>query len=136
MLKFRVPVQRRRAATFPQGALRSARRYNSWQGHLMLSSLPALLRLRFSACASRLRFSACASHLSVVVRPIHHQFHILSPYKILLIPYLVNYFVLPQIVATVFNYFGVPYFLFFFFRGRGSADPSALLVTEPGRTSP
>ena len=91
----------------------------------MLSSLPALLRLRFSACAS---------HLSVVVRPIHHQFHILSPYKILLIPYLGNYFVLPQIVDTVFNYFGVPYFLFF--RGRGSADPSALLVTEPGRTSP
>ena len=131
MLKFRVPVQRRRAATFPQGALRSARRYNSRQGHLMLSSLPALLRLRFSACAASLallclrfsacaslpallclRFSACASHLSVVVRPIHHQFHTLSPYKILLIPYLVNYFVLPQIVATVFNYFGVPYFPF------------------------
>ena len=78
----------------------------------MLSSLPALLRLRFSACASRLRFSACASHLSVVVRPIHHQFHILSPYKILLIPYLGNHLVLPQIVDTVFNYFGVPYFLY------------------------
>ena len=52
MLKFWVPVRRRRRATFPQGALRSARRYNSWQGHLMFFSLPALLRLHFSVCAS------------------------------------------------------------------------------------
>ena len=41
-----------RRATFPQGALRSARRYNSRQGHLMFSSLPALLRLCFSICVS------------------------------------------------------------------------------------
>jgi len=144
MLQFQAPVQKRtttfsrRLFTILLPFLLRGSTYKASVGHLT----PLFLIVRLShCCLSRLHAiglgpSTFSDTLSLIIVDLLASILIILYCSVLsCIPvlYLVSWFISPQIVAAVFNYLGSPVSAFW---RCGSADPSAPLVTEPGRTSP
>jgi len=137
MLRFEAPVRKRRT-TYPRRLC--IQRGDITPGKVARPSLFWFSSLLFDpteCLTSALWWGLSISWtLSLIIFDLLASIIIILYYSVLscfLIPYLVNYFVSPQIVAAVFNYSGSPVSLF---QRRRSVDPSALLVMEPGRTSP
>ena len=134
MLQFQAPVWRRtthpRKLCIQRGAINLNKVTKS-------SLFSGLLFAAQPNCASHLNIMVSRSvlTLSLIIFDLLPSVLIILYYIMLsciLIPYLANQFVSPQIVAIVFNYSGSPVSSFW---RHGFADPSSLLVTEPGRTS-
>ena len=137
MLQLLTPVRKRRRATFPRrlftvllSSLLRGNRYKALVGHLM--SIFSIVRLS-RCCSSQphaisARPSAFLDTLSLIIFDLSASTLIILYYSVLScipIPYLVNLFVSPQIVAAVFNYFGVPCFPFLEAWICGSLHPTS-----------
>ena len=137
--EFQVPVQKRRRTTYP-------RRLCIQRGDITPDKVtrPSLFFISPPCCSTRPHVSP--QRYSEAFLPFEHSHYIwfitISSNYIILkcvilhsdipIPRLVNQFVSPQIVATVFNYSGSPVSPLWRYE---SVHPSTLLVMEPHQTS-